>query len=46
MSYARIAKAVAETPWAITREKLDEIVSILAFHMAGNKFTAEGLRAL
>lgn len=45
MSYARIAKAVAETPWAITREKLDEIESILSFHMEGGKFTAEELRA-
>lgn len=45
MSYARIAKAVAETPWAITREKLDEIEAILTFHMEGGKFTAEELRA-
>ncbi len=45
MSYERIAKAVVETPWAITREKLDEIEAILAFHMNGGKFTAEELRA-
>ncbi len=45
MSYERIAKAVAETPWAITREKLDEIEAILTFHMEGHKFSADELRA-
>ena len=45
MSYARIAKAVSETPWAITRDKLDEIEAVLTFHMEGNKFTPEELRA-
>lgn len=45
MSYERIAKAVAETPWAITRGKLDEIEAFLEFQMAGGKFTAEELKA-
>lgn len=43
--YERIAKAVIETPWAITRDKLDEIEAVLLFHMQGNKFTREELRA-
>lgn len=45
MSYARIAKAVTETPWAITRDKLDEIEAVLNFHIQGNKFSPEELRA-
>lgn len=45
MKYAHVAQYVTETPWAILRSKLDEIEAILQFHMAGNKFTAEELRA-
>lgn len=45
MKYARIAKYVIETPWAILRSKLEEIESILRFHMEGGSFTTEELRA-
>lgn len=45
MKYAHVAAYLAETPWAILRSKLDEIESILAFHMDGGRFTADELRA-
>lgn len=45
MKYVHVARFVAETPWAILRSKLDEIEAVLQFHMAGNKFTPEELRA-
>lgn len=45
MKYAHVARYVMETPWAILRSKLDEIEAILQFHMEGNKFTPEELRA-
>lgn len=45
MKYQHIANYVSETPWAILRTKLDEIVAILEFHCTGGKFTPEELRA-
>lgn len=45
MNYTRIAKAVVETPWAITRDKLNEIEAFLEFQMVGGKFTGDELRA-
>jgi signal peptide peptidase SppA len=45
MRYAHIASYVRKTPWAITSEKLHEILSILAFRAAGGEQTAEELRA-
>jgi signal peptide peptidase SppA len=45
MKYSHVARYVADTPWAILPSKLDEIESILQFHIDGGKFTAEELRA-
>jgi len=45
MNYAHILSYVARTPWAILPEKMDEILSVLAFRAAGHAFTAEEIQA-
>lgn len=45
MKYSRIARYVAETPWAILESKLAEIEAVLEFHMAGGKYSPEDLQA-
>lgn len=45
MKYSRVARFVAEQPWAILESKLTEIEAVLEFHMSGQKFSAEDLAA-
>jgi signal peptide peptidase SppA len=45
MKYAHIARYIAETPWAITAEKLAELLSVFAFRAAGHTFSAEEIQA-
>jgi signal peptide peptidase SppA len=45
MKYTHILNYVASTPWAILPEKMQEIVSILAFRAAGHTFTPEEIQA-
>jgi len=42
--YSHIVSYVLNTPWAITADKLAQIMSLLGFYAAGNKFTAEEVR--
>lgn len=45
MKYGRILRAVCETPWAITAERMADIVDVLAFQASGGKLSAEEIRA-
>lgn len=45
MKYQHIARYIRETPWAITSEKMHEILSVFAFRAAGGEFTAEDIKA-
>ncbi len=45
MKYAHVLSYVASTLWAITPEKLHEILAVLAFRASGQAFTAEELQA-
>jgi signal peptide peptidase SppA len=45
MKYAHIISYVASTVWAITAEKLHELVAVLAFRASGQSFTAEEISA-
>jgi signal peptide peptidase SppA len=42
--YSHIVSYVLNTPWAITGEKLLTIMDVLAYHVAGNKLTAEEIQ--
>jgi signal peptide peptidase SppA len=43
--YERIVSYVASSLWAILPEKIDEIVSVLAFRAAGHVFSADEIQA-
>jgi signal peptide peptidase SppA len=45
MKYARVIEYVASSLWAITEQKMAEIVEVLAFRAAGHEFTAEEIQA-
>jgi len=45
MRYQRICRYVSETPWAITPEKMSELLSVLTFRAAGGAFTPEEIQA-
>lgn len=45
MMYARIVSYVSRELWALTEDKLDEIVSVLAFRASGGEFTPEEIQA-
>lgn len=45
MKYAHIARYVRDTPWAITPEKIHEMLTVLAFRAAGGEFTTDEIRA-
>ena len=45
VSYQHIIRYVLKTPWAITEDKLDEIVFALAFRASGHEFTAAEIQA-
>jgi signal peptide peptidase SppA len=45
MKYTHILQYVASTPWAIAEEKMQDILSVLAFRAAGHQYTADEIRA-
>ncbi len=45
MNYIHILSYVASTPWAILPDKMQEILSVLAFRAAGHRFTPEEIEA-
>ena len=45
MNYAHILSYIARTPWAILPEKMDDLLSVIAFRAAGGTFTAEEIQA-
>lgn len=45
MKYPHIVSYVANTIWAITPEKLHELLAVLAFRAAGHEFSAEEIQA-
>lgn len=45
MKYQRIWRYVAETPWAITAEKMADLLSVLTFRASGGEFTPDEIRA-
>jgi len=45
MKYLHIARYVSSTLWAITPEKMAELLEVLAFRAAGHTFSAEEIRA-
>jgi ClpP class serine protease len=45
MRYERILSYVARVPWAIDPAKMSEILSVLAFRVAGHHFSAEEIQA-
>lgn len=45
MKYARVIEYVASSLWAITEQKMAEIVEVLAFRAAGQEFTPEEIQA-
>jgi len=45
MRYERIARYVAETLWAITSEKMADLLSVLAYRASGQEFTPEEIKA-
>lgn len=45
MKYARIIEYVASSLWAITDQKMAEIIEVLAFRAGGQEFTAEEIQA-
>jgi len=45
MKYQHIARYVRDTPWAITPEKMHELLNVLAFRAAGGELSAEEIRA-
>lgn len=44
MKYGRILREVCASPWAITPERMADIVDVLAFQASGGKLTAEEIR--
>jgi signal peptide peptidase SppA len=45
MKYTHILNYVASVPWAILPDKMQEILSVLAFRAAGHSFTSEEIQA-
>jgi signal peptide peptidase SppA len=45
MKYEHIARYVANTLWAITPEKMAELLEVLAYRAAGGEFTPEEIKA-
>ncbi|WP_425401252.1 signal peptide peptidase SppA [Algiphilus sp.] len=45
MKYGRIIRAVCETPWAITANRMADIIDVLAYQAAGGKLTPDEVRA-
>jgi signal peptide peptidase SppA len=45
VNYIHILSYVASTPWAILPDKMQEILSVLAFRAAGHRFTPEEIEA-
>lgn len=45
MKYEHILRYVASVPWAIMPDKLDEILSVLAFRAAGHLFSPDEIEA-
>jgi signal peptide peptidase SppA len=45
VKYSHIVHYVANTIWSILPEKMDELLSVLAFRVAGHAFTAEEIQA-
>lgn len=45
MKYVHIARYVSSNIWAITPEKMTDVVEVLAFRAAGHTFTADEIRA-
>ncbi len=45
MKYSHIARYVSGTLWAITPEKMAELLQVLAFRAAAGEFTADEIRA-
>jgi signal peptide peptidase SppA len=45
MKYTNIARYVASTLWAITPEKMAEVLDVLAFRASGQEFSADEIRA-
>lgn len=45
MKYGRIVEYVASSLWAITEQKMAEIVEVLAFRAAGQEFTPDEIQA-
>jgi hypothetical protein len=45
MKYLHIARYVSSTLWAITPEKMAELLEVLAFRAAGHTFSADEIRA-
>ncbi|OFW37644.1 MAG: hypothetical protein A3J29_06110 [Acidobacteria bacterium RIFCSPLOWO2_12_FULL_67_14b] len=45
VKYGHILSYVASTPWAILPDKMQELLSVLAFRAAGGEFTADEIRA-
>lgn len=44
LSYPRIRRAIAETPWAIVPEKLADIMAVVAIRAAGGELTDEEIQ--
>jgi signal peptide peptidase SppA len=45
MKYAHIARYIRETAWAITNDKMNDLLSVFAFRAAGGAFTPEEIHA-
>jgi signal peptide peptidase SppA len=45
VKYTHLARYIAETPWAITADKLAELLAVFAFRAAGHAFSAEEIQA-
>ena len=45
MKYSHIARYVSETLWAITPDKMAELLAVLAYRAAGHEFTPDEIRA-
>jgi signal peptide peptidase SppA len=45
MKYLHVARYVASTLWAITPEKMAEVLDVLAFRASGQEFSADEIRA-
>lgn len=45
MKYAHVLNYIAQTPWAILPEKMEEILAVVAHRAAGHVFTREEIQA-